>query len=333
MAWKRKEKDLTQEQVIDLAKQELAPHWYNAAFPLLAGLEEAGTLSAHPLDPHFRDSTWIVFSVDPFSNEGLFAIRLAKEWAARYEAHGIRCLLAFPEETDVFTDRSGVEGFLDREGITMPTFVDREGLVSLALGVNSLPTLAFLTGAGVSFVRTGPRWFEGLELELQAHLRKKDPGLSLPLPFELLDAPRDLRRCDFGSQPKRILPHSVDPANRPMEIGLGGEWKHEASYILTHDPQAELSFDIGSSGFSLMARSMSKVLERARILVEFNGAPVFDVFGWDDLTFDDMGRSLVEVRDARLYRVARNLKEPGKVILRFPNAANLPMALYSLFIS
>lgn len=333
MAWKRKEKDLTEDQVVAMAKQELAPHWYNTAFPLLAGLEEEGTLSVHPLDPHFRDSAWVVIALDPFSNEGLLAIHLAMEWARRYETHGVKTLLAFPDLSDVFSDRRGVETFIDSQQIPMPVFVDQGGLVSRGLGGQTLPSLMFLTHEGVQFVRSGPQWFESIESEIQTYLRKKDPGLSLSMILNPEDPPRDQHRCDFGQGERVLKPHIVSKTPIPLEIGLNGEWKHEPFYIVTHDPKAELTFDMTSAGFSLMARSMSKVLERARVVIEFNGAPLYDIFGWEDLSYDDHGRSMVEIRDARLYRVGKGFKEPGKISLRFPNAESLPIALYSLFFS
>ena len=93
MAWKPKEKPLTHEEAIAVARAELAPFWMGSE-PLIAAIRaREGKASVHPLDKDFERRSWALIFVDLMNYKGEGVLRYAREWARRYAAHNLGVLL------------------------------------------------------------------------------------------------------------------------------------------------------------------------------------------------------------------------------------------------
>lgn len=93
-AWKPKEKPLTEQEAVALARKELAKYWFGFE-PLLAGIRSGEAFSAYPLDPEFSKRAWLFVFADPTTYAGEAALDYAREWQARYAQHGLGLIVIF----------------------------------------------------------------------------------------------------------------------------------------------------------------------------------------------------------------------------------------------
>lgn len=351
MAWKPKEKELTLEEAVALARKELAPLWHGSP-PLIAAIQGRG-MNAFPLDPEFTKKSWFIVFFDPTNFEGEAAARIAHEYARRYEPEGLHFMAVLKPSYHFASERKWVEGTLKRLQISFPAVVDADGNLEAAFGDGPLPRVV-LWNAGKTVLRdSGQDWILRVEPDLQAYLRSKDPGLPLLPALETYEgcfraAPslnlgrgKGSRAARLGfSQPGRSGFSTTEfPAREPEifdslekgAIALGGKWMQDEERIATSDPEATLSFVCPASQFSLLAQSLAKTVERCKIAIEINRQAALDTFRAGDLEFDEDGSSVMMVDAPRLYHALAKLEEKERqVVLRFPTAQRNAVALYAL---
>jgi hypothetical protein len=348
MVWKPKEKELTPEEAVALAKKELRPFWHGSA-PLLAGVAHGGRVTAHPLDPEFLKRPWLIVFIDPtdFSGESVFLH--IREFVKRYQQHDLGFLIVLSPTFQFLRDANSVEHLLRKHQITVPVAVDADLMLSRAFGAASLPRVILLSEGRFAIERSGSEWVKDLELDIQKFLRVKDPGLPLLPVFrsaEKLNS--DAGRADFGrgrgvdfgspgfGPPAGAFATAKFAGARPPILPSGryhlsGTWIQDADRIATSDPAAVLTFHCPSEGLALVAQTLARTREPAKIVVEAGGVPVMDVFGGMDLGFDDEGQSVVRVDDPRIYEALIHLPAKSREItLRFPTADRVATAIFGV---
>lgn len=353
MAWKKKEKELTPEEAIKQAKASLEPYWYWST-PLLAAVRgENGNVSAVPLDDSFVKKTWLMVFLDPLDFGGENCFHYFLEWKKRFADQDIQFLLVLRMPYAELRNARSVAKVMETWKIQVPTTLDVDGSLGEAFEAIDLPAILLMQKGKFVLARTGRNWREGTEAEIQQFLRIADPGLPLRPPFV---APQQLRdsilRFDFGAGApeawKFPYPAGVfKDQGKGVRVGefrsdiprellaspqqLIGRWSLETDRIVTDDPKAALVLRSPGTCFSIVALSLTKTTDPAKIYIDFNNGPVFESIQGEHLTVSEDGQGILILKELKLYHVLEHLPEGEREItLRFPSADTEPLALYGL---
>jgi hypothetical protein len=320
-AWKKKEKALSPEEAIALAKKELAPFWFNsepflAAFKTEAGTTETGA-SILPLNSEFTKQAWLFFFLDPAEYSGETAFVFAQEWYRRYHGHKLGFIVVLnPSPVGVM----GGQGLIKKFQIQNPVVVDQESTFAEALGVKSTPAFVLvfgstevLRGQGMASVET-----EHLEEKIQHFLRQSDPGLALPLSFQYQGV-SETGRIDFGAQ--------VSPS--PL-VKVDGNWTQGDDFIRTQDPKATLEISGSGAWMSLIARSGLET-QPTTVCIEPTEGSIGAEMITDETSLLEGGTASARIQGVGLYHLLQALPAGRrKVCLSFPDADRIPIILYGL---
>src|SRR5581483_3331882 len=109
---------------------------------------------------------------------------------------------------------------------------------------------------------------------------------------------------------------------------IQGTWIQDQDRIATSDPSALLAFRATRTHVALIGRCLSTLGGAAKVLIEIEGRPVFDVFAGESLQMDEDGNSRVQLESFQLYPILRALTQDSRrVTLRFPAAREFPVAI------
>jgi hypothetical protein len=343
MAWKPKEKPLTPEEAIALARRELAPRW-SGGTPLLAAIRGEGHVNAYPIDPSFAQHSWLLLFVDPLDVSGEACLELLREWHHRYSPYALSFIAVLRSGYSFTSDPAYLKALVVR-GLPYPVTLDSDGLLAEAFGASARPK-AILMGHGRKAVEiSGPKWHEGLETSIQKFLREKDRGLPLLPEFQVPAAAKAVEaRVEMGfrlgvkvtSDPNgRISIRKAVPSKfKTGEFFISGTWTQTEERLETSDPEASIGFYSAASRVSLVAQAMVTTAEVTPIAVELGGIPAYDCFAGSNLIPADDGRSVVLIGKAGLYHVLRDLPADERdVVFRFPSARECPVGIYGFRLS
>ncbi|MEO5969988.1 MAG: hypothetical protein ABIQ95_08675 [Bdellovibrionia bacterium] len=357
MIWKPKEKELTPEEAVAIAKKDLAPFWFGSS-PLLAGFAHEGHSLIVPLSSEFVKKNWMILLIDPTDFEGENAIFYAKEWYRRYHQNNFGFIIVLVPSYEYMRLPASIQKLMEKQQISFPLVLDAEGTLAHALNATKLPKTVLLNQGRVIQAYEGDEDFKEIENHLQKFLRSLDPGLALLPLFSPKEARVvDVDRYEFGYKPKIGSPVMTFPSpgfvvgedkirrakfvhhRDGNEEGEGlskfiisGEWQQYPEGIVTSDPNAYIQLTSPAERVSLIAAPAGKAgLEPPRISVEVGGRAVYDAISGEDLKMEDSGESQVRVVKPLFYHILVNLpKDHRKVVLRFLNAKRGPIALYGI---
>jgi hypothetical protein len=346
---KPKEKELTLEEALALAKKELAPQWHISK-PLIAGVKAGNKVNVVPLDEVFAKKDWIILFIDVTEFAGDSAAWFFKELVKRYQSFGLTPMAMIRETYQIMRDRDQATRLLDHLGMTFIHVVDRDNLLSQGFQAEESPAMIVWKQNILRVRRTRKDWFEGLEVELQSLLREMDPGLPLWLPIPESSLPyRDRGRLEFGAKGGLVYPGpgfkpnekgfpmgQFHPHDLPMkwehgEIFITGKWVQDQDRIATSDPDATIRVEIPHSTLGIFAQPLGEPDEHATIEIELGEVPVPDVFAGSNLVYNEEGRSVLRMSRAGLFRAMSKLPpKDRKVRFKFPYAHQTPVAIYGL---
>ncbi len=347
MVWKPKEKELTQEEAIALAKKELSPFWFGSG-PLLAGIKTGARTTVYPLDPAFTENPWLIAFVDTTSFAGETTVTFLREFYRRYNSNGLRFLLVIHPRYEFQRDRGLTENYIRRAQLQFPVVIDSDGLLAQAFGAKELPKICLLDKQRPIFEKSGANWIKDAEAEIHSFLRATDPGLPLLPVYHPSKISMDAGSFDFGASTKLRFPapgfgapvnglssgkfgFSNTNTPEPGKILISGSWMQDKDRIATTDPSAQIQFLSPGASISIIAQLLSKTAELAKIVVEVNDIPAFDVFASEDLYFDDEGQSAVKIEGPRIYRLLTGLSEKERrITLKFPTVKHGPIAVFAI---
>ncbi len=331
-AWRGREKTLTREEAIAMAKKEAASSWYGSP-PLFAAYPMGGKIQAFPLDPIFEKQNWLVVVKDLSHPSAMLDLQILQEFHHRYGDYGLGIILVLEPHYSYFRDREYLE-WLSRKGkLSFPLVVDRDGKLAQAFG-SSEQIATYGVGSSTRAVllaqkehlaqESGVNWFIATEKAIQNLLRKKDPGLPLPPLFEASEAFfKEIDRIDFGRLAK--------PIDLNRDFKLEGIWWSEGDRLVTTDARASVRFKSPASRLALFARSISKTSNVAKVAIDLAGTRAPLTLAGPDLINDEDGGALVRVDEARLYQPLVGLPVPMReVTLRFPYADRAGVAIYGI---
>jgi hypothetical protein len=351
MVWKPKEKELTLEEAVTLAKRELAPLW-SGSEPLVAAIRgaEGKRPAIFPLANQFSTVPRVFIFVDPTQPSSEFLLKYGREWAKRYQPNGCELLAVFRLPYTGLRQAQDFEGLMKKHPLGFPVAVDRDGLLAEALSADELPAVALLHKGKAVFVDHDWRKPAETELKLQKYLRESDPGLPLrPAHAVETEPPANETALEFGRGRGAAFPApgfqgdvqgfgaakfadsipAGDLSKRAFHIH--GSWIQDPDRIATSDPTAVLAFHAARKNVALVARCISTIGMSSKVIIEIEGRPVFDVFAGDSLQMDEDGNSRVPLESLQLYSILQNLApDSRRVTFRFPAAREFPVALYGL---
>jgi hypothetical protein len=354
MPYKKKEKPLTAEEAIDLAKKELAPFWIGIP-PMFAATVVNGKATAFPLDPEMMKHRWIFIFLDPTTFSGDASLLFIKEFYKRYQEHSLKMLLVLKKCQTYFKASAYLTQWLKKTQIPLPLAYDSDGALSDAFQADPLPKVSIYLQGRAVFQASGSKCFLETENEIQRFLRNDDPGLPLFPAFKpKVQTLSDSGVFDFGTgAASSRKPIFREPGFKPLpngtlagifpglgktsialkkaEVALKGTWIQDAERIATQDPTATLSIQLQGSYVSLNAQGLATEAKSARVYVEFNESSALDVNAGEALAYDEEGKSLVRIEGGGIYQILKNLPDPTKVLtLRFPYADRVPVALFGI---
>jgi hypothetical protein len=345
---KQKEKELTLEEALELARKELAPQWHLSK-PLLAGVRVGEKVNVVPLEEEFSKKDWIILFCDPTDFSGEAAILFFKDLVRRYQGFGLSPLVVARAPYEYLKDRDQFVKLIDTIGLTYAYVVDHEDLIATGFRVEEWPAVVVWKQNILRLKQLGKTWFGGLELEIQKILREDDLGLPLWLPFgkdqlTYLDAGRlelgskagtDLPKPDFQPNAKGVLEAKYLPTDLPGHspfghIALNGVWQRNPDALFTEDPEAWIELDIPSSTLGVFASHLGKKDDTyATLELEVKERAVPDVFAGPHLIYNDEGRSILRVVRSGFYKVLTKLPvNERRVRIRFPYANQTGCVLY-----
>ncbi len=320
MVWKPKEKELTREEAIVAAKKELAPFWYGT-LPLIAATKVGNTTTVYPLTDNFNQYSWIFFYIDATDFSGRSVLAIAHEFQRRYAHLNLKLICILKPNQAWGDEPNSVHLLIKNHNIDFPVVIDRDTGLACAFRAQDLPKLILYSKGKIVFEKSGPRWFEGAELEIQKFLRGQESGLPLlPLYQPSFSWIQDIGKIDFIKNTSQKIPFQ-----------LKGEWIIEEKNITTKDPRAELSFQSPSRQVSFFAQSLLQSREATKLVINVENAPAFDTIAGEDLSYDDEGLSYIRVEEAKLYLGLTNLSPNQRnITLHFPMAHRISIALYGV---
>src|SRR5690349_8284099 len=92
MVWKPKEKELSRDEAIELARKELAPHWVGGP-PLLAAVRAGNQATVVPLDPGFHKQAWLIYFIDLTDYHRTRVLEHIQKFQHRYGDFTLRTLM------------------------------------------------------------------------------------------------------------------------------------------------------------------------------------------------------------------------------------------------
>lgn len=314
MAWKPKEKPLTQEEAIALARKDLAPNWHGCP-PLFAGVRGTQGATVHPLDAAFTEGNWILLFSDPTELNVNGVRDVAAEWHQRYQAHRLGVILVLRCPFPTLNLPENTVRWLERHPCHFVVVHDADGLLSEAFQVSRQPKVLLLQKGRRILEQQGAGWLAGVETRIQSFLRETDPGLPLPPPTP--------------PSPKALKPAGSLEFSNPA-LAFHGVWARDGARIVTADRNARLEFEMKATLLGLVAQCASNEPGHALITIELDGGAVYEEAAGADLTMTESGESAVKVRDGRLYHLLSLAPGAHRVILRFPAAHEMPVALFAV---
>jgi hypothetical protein len=318
MGWKPKEKPLTAEQAIELAVQELTPQWFNSP-PLLAGVKSGQEATVHPLQKDFSEKAWFFFFVDPSRYSGATALQFFKEWHRRYGHFNLQFVLVNGPRTLAFRTIESTAALLKRRHLTMSATVDLDLSLAQALGVTEYPAAILLNRLQTELFVSGGQWLENLELRIQEFLRRTDPGLPLPLPYQPSNPVfRDVGEIDFSTQ------GTATP-------GLSGNFQVKDGNLVVTDSKSEIRVRAKGPEVAIVLQRLNLESDPGKCAIESGGAPLLDLFYGSDIGVDDEGHSGAKIVSPGVYFLASKLPEKSRDLrIHFPHAERTPLIIHRI---
>lgn len=297
VGWKPKEKPLSPEEAIALARQQLAPLWHRSP-PLFAGLRTGPQkASIHPLNETFASHNWLVHVLNPLDYSGERATHILHEWHRRYAPHDLRFLVIARVEVPTLNRPEIIHRALARWGVDFPAVLDQDGAITDGFAFS---TSLFSHGKPV-FSANGLE--DGVERQIQQFLRGTDPGL--PLLRELkLAAPV------AGAQ-LRISGH-------PAGVALAGSWKEENGACVSVGDDATIQFQARAPRVGMVVELRGTDPLGSCFAIEVNGRPAYESIAGEDVHFDENGGAIVKVKQGSFYHLLHDLPaHEREICLRF----------------
>jgi hypothetical protein len=326
MVWKPKERELTREEAIEEARKALAPFWYSSPPLFMASLVDS-QVRIFPIDAAFEQKSWMVALLDPFSPQGVSALKFISQMHQRHTAHGLSTCVIFRSTYPFARDRDQLQAFLEDLRLPFPVTLDPDGQLHRGFEVSQPIGVSYrLYHAGVCQAKAEadvapPSW----ESELQNFLRAQDPGLALRPAV-------DATEYDIKMQGITLKGGvASSPALRVL-----GKWEEDRQGGFSLDPHSALELDLMDGDVFVLADKQGKTNLSGVIHVTLNGMSVVPEDRGESLVELEDGETGVKVKRARLFHLIQvNEPKAGLQRLRLEacSKAEVKTIIYRVFVS
>ncbi|HEC23239.1 MAG TPA: redoxin domain-containing protein [Chloroflexi bacterium] len=260
-------------------------------------------------------------------------------WHARYADKGLTVIGVHAPEFRFARDRSQIEAAIARYGIRYPVLLDNEYRTWDRFANRAWPTKYLIDAEGyIRYRQQGEGFYQETERAIQAALRLRDPGVSLPEvlpPLREEDAPGAV--C-YRTTPELYTGYQRGALGNPEGYAAGsplvyrmplhfdrrepyfyaeGIWRAEReAFIFAGQEEGRLIIPYSAVGvnavFSPSADPVEVLLNLRPsetlpvIEVRQDGEPLTPLNAGADIEYDDGGVSVVYVTRPRLYELVRN---------------------------
>ncbi|MBN21826.1 MAG: hypothetical protein CL678_11150 [Bdellovibrionaceae bacterium] len=345
MAWKPEDKEISEEEAIELAIEESKEFWIysNPLFTAFKNDKEK-TYYVTPLHSSFNENGWLIYFVDFFDPRFEQIFKIAKIWEKRYKNFGIKTIFVYQTTYSFFKDKSTIKKWLDEKHFQFPVYLDHDLSGQYAFGLKKTPSLIYYSEEKIQTNFVNFKNSNEFEEQLQNILRSKNPGLSLPLIqseydfFEEVfkqDFKKDIKIKCYGSKTNRFFSTQEQKPEhlKNEEFYFSGNWIEGTQGFATNDIDALLSFRGKFKNVFILATHRAPVGESAIISLDLEDGPVFDGYCGSDLTIDEnTGRSTVRLKDKLFYHLFTDLNDEScEIKVYFDNAKRAPVVIHRIF--
>jgi thiol-disulfide isomerase/thioredoxin len=263
-----------------------------------------------------------------------------KEWHRRYAGRGLVTVGIHTPEFDLTRDPGVVSASVAAEGIPYPVLLDPDRATWRLFANHYWPARYLIDAHGyLRYEHFGEGAYGETESWIQRLLREAGDERPMPdllAPLRPEDRPgavchpatgelylgwhRGRLRSEEGYRPGEEvrhlgLPRLQEPALAPGAFAARGLWYHEAEYLESREPGAELELVCEAAGIAAVLEPAG--LEGGEIEVEVDGAPVPEGERGADLVERD-GRTYAVWERPRMVRLVDGPFAARRLTLRFP---------------
>ncbi len=349
---RKKNKELTKDEAIAQAKEDLAQYWFGCD-PLFATVTTPQGVSLFPLSERFQKKYWLVSYFDPTNYSGEVTVNYVAEFYRRFQGLQVQFLSILAASYGFAKERAIVEKYVKQVGISGFVTMDYDNSLAELFAVKEVPKFIFFQNGQIVSALEGPYAPITIEAEIHKKLRHADPGLPLEPFYRPMTLPSNWVNIEMGrlNKPNYVKPIFIGgkfshlkervtsgtfAAKNESVIELGalaltGAWHQNDECIFTSDSNASLRFTSYGSSFSFLARSLTPGADFSRIAISLKGNVIHDMFFSKEIFVDDEWGPMVRVKIPRLYygltKLPINMRE---FTLHFPLAHQAAIALFGI---
>ncbi len=321
MIWNKKQKEVTPEEALAAAREELSPYWFGSD-PMLIGLDQGnGDYRAFPLYREFVKQLWLIIIVDSTSFWGSSILELTREWETRYRVLSLNILIIYAVRYQFQKNPTAAQKWIEEATTTCVRCFDVNSHLVDAFHGDSLPK-ALLFKEGKKLLEfSGQNWIGEVDLHIQKALRMTDPGLPLfPVLKVVGGISYDVQSIDLTKREPKM-----------RGLSLVGKWTYDEDKIWTNDPEAKLSFESPGSEVSILARARDNSDFIPFLMIELNGLPPYDSVRGRSLRVSETSDLIVTLNESKLFHLLTGLAPTERqVMISFRNVKESPVEVYGL---
>jgi hypothetical protein len=316
---KRKEKPLTPEEIKARLIQQSQPFWSHSP-PLIALGPTPEGLAPIPLSIEAAEGTLILFFVDFGDYLTDVLLDQISSFLEDYPRLPWRPVILYQPKYLFLRNARFMERYKNLASFhSIPVFEDQAGNWFEALKVGDRPVVALAHQGIVVFkenLQPDP-WATLKKTEEQLHkiFRIQNPGLPL---FE----------AELRTSTRTLGKGTIEAG----QLISAGNWIRGTSTLMTEDSNASVSFEFEGEHLRLLATLHPQARDPCRFTLWFNDEPLAGAHYGPHTHQGDRGSAFVEInRHQGIFEII-DAERPlrGKITLKFLNAVENPVILYSL---
>ena len=255
-----------------------------------------------------------------------------RNWEQRYRKHGLVVVGVHVPQYEFAMHPNAVYAGVQRLGLSFPIVVDSNFAIADAYMSRAVPRLCLIdTRGAIRFDATGEGICAETERRLQQLLRELKPVARFPepLPSTCATNPPVTPDLFLGRERGGLANADATTTNAapemftlpwqmtPEQVYAAGQWERHAEYLRHTRDVEELTDCVAVTYHGVAVNVVMKPegIFWLQVFVQQDGQWLRREVAGPDIKFDERGRSLVEVRSARLYQLTAN-ELPGLHELR-----------------
>jgi thiol-disulfide isomerase/thioredoxin len=264
------------------------------------------------------------------------------EWHRRYRDYGLVIIGVHTPEFSFARNPETVDGAIHRLSIPYPVVTDNEYLVWGAFANREWPSKYLIDRDGyIRHTHVGEGDYIAIEHAIQALLVEAGYHGDFPFPMDAVHETDKPGAVCYRTSPKihtgyvRGMIGNVEGFNLNSTIEYAdpkvyvdgrfyahGRWLIERDYIQYQGgPDAEGSIILPYHSAEVNVIVKSEEAQTLQVFVEQDDHPLSRESGGEDISFDEHGKSILEVTDPRMYNLVKN-REFGQHTLGLITASN-----------